>query len=129
MQVHSRSNDGVIMRPETSAMTSERLQEVRQLFESALDREPDERFEWLEEACQTDPQLYFEVEALLKAHQLSQQGLTLAPVLSALADGEPALPRFEGRRVGQYDIVREIAWGGMGVVYLARRADKLFSKH
>src|SRR6185436_16783485 len=38
----------------------------------------------------------------------------------------PALPL--GRRIGPYEIEREIGHGGMGAVYLAHRADDAFEK-
>jgi serine/threonine protein kinase/tetratricopeptide (TPR) repeat protein len=40
-------------------------------------------------------------------------------------DGTDAM---EGRRIGPYKIVREIGHGGMGVVYLAERADHQYEK-
>ena len=35
-------------------------------------------------------------------------------------------PRFEGQKLGAWEILREIGRGGMGTVYLARRADGSF---
>ena len=69
------------------------------------------------------------------AYEILSEGLALEGVTrtsrfgSVFSTCDAALPSFEGRRVGQYDLIREIGRGGMGAVYEARRADKLFSNH
>ena len=45
-------------------MTPERWQEVKRLFDAALERPPAERREFLDEACRDDPGLDTEVTAL-----------------------------------------------------------------
>ncbi len=111
-------------------MTHERFREVRDLIEAALENRPEDRSAWLREVCHGDHQLYEQVEDLLRADRRADQGFTLTPrVLSACSNVRARLPSFVGRRVGQYDLIREIGRGGMGAVYLARRADNVFSKH
>ena len=46
-------------------MTPERWQKVDKLLEQALEKEPDRRGSFLEEACANDEELRREVEALL----------------------------------------------------------------
>lgn len=96
----------------------DRGQWLRHLVE-ALDRSgPARRAALLDEACTEDPLLRAELEALLDP-------LTEVPT----ADVLPPLPleiltaSLVGSVVGRYRIVREIAEGGMGVVYLAERTD------
>ena len=111
-------------------MTPERFQEVRQLFEAALDHRPEDRFRWLGEACSGDRQLYEEVE------EPSCERTTWPRRVSRLARGcsrrfPSAIPPSRASKVGvsgSTDIIREVGRGGMGAVYLARRADNLFSK-
>ena len=111
-------------------MAPERLRQVRDLFEAALATPLEERSTWLREVCGRDDQLCEEVEDLLRADGLAEQGFTLTPrVLSTLWSIPAGLPSFAGRRLGQYDLIREIGRGGTGAVYLARRADNVFSKH
>jgi serine/threonine protein kinase len=110
-------------------MPPERVRQVRVLFEAALETRPEERSAWLRQTCGGDNDLYDEVEALLEADRIADQGLTLTPRVIATLSNIPArLPSFEGRRVGHYDVIREIGRGGTGAVYLARRADNVFSK-
>jgi serine/threonine protein kinase len=107
-----------------------RFREVRQLFDAVMEARPEDRLAWLRQKCHDDHQLYTQVEDLLLADRLADQGFTLTPkVLSTLSSVAAESPRLEGRRVGQYVVDREIGHGGMGAVYLARRADHMFSKH
>jgi len=102
----------------TSRMTSaERFRQVRNLFDAAMDRAAADRDPYLADACHGDPELLAEVHALLAAHAHPQTWIDTPPA---------APPRIEGRRIGPYEILREIASGGMGTVYLARRADGAF---
>ena len=109
-------------------MTSEQFRHLRELFEAALDKSTAERREWLREACRGDTQLLEGVERLLAADALAESGLTFSPrgdVSASLSDS-PA-PVFVSRRIGQYTTLRELGRGGMGVVFLAKRADNVFS--
>ena len=46
-------------------MTPERWQKVKEVFESALERAPDERCAFLDQACDGDESLRSEVQSLL----------------------------------------------------------------
>lgn len=83
-------------------MTSQELQQVRDAYEAALRRDPEERGEFLDRACEGRPWLRAAVEALLDANP-TETGLHAT---------------LEGRTIGPYIIRQEIGRGGMGVVYL-----------
>src|SRR5689334_17233321 len=86
-------------------MTPQRFQQIRNLFEAALERHPVTRSSFLEEACRDDEPLRLEVERLLAAHQKE------VPLLdqSGLRD-EPR--QTEPQRINPYEILRE-GRGGM----------------
>jgi hypothetical protein len=95
--------------------TSEESRLIRQVYAGALQRDPEERGEYLDRMCADKPQLRARIVALLDAHS---QDL-LEPLTAAApgnADGEET---GQGQRVGPYIIRREIGRGGMGIVYLA----------
>ncbi len=102
--------------------------EVDRLFDQALDLPPGERERWLDEHCAGRPAVRRQVETLLQADAAAARFLEVDPRRFA---GEPpveAEPESAGRRIGAYRLVRELARGGMGVVYLAERADGQFEQ-
>jgi hypothetical protein len=50
-------------------MTPERWQQIKAVFNSALERAADERSSFLDEACAGDESLRSEVESLLSSHE------------------------------------------------------------
>ncbi len=109
-------------------LTPQRWQQVKDVLAAALERPPDTRDEFLATACADDTTLWRETASLLAQHDGA------AGLLDRFADGpaggfwrEPdTLP--PGRRIGSYEIVRELGRGGMGAVFLARRGDRQFEK-
>jgi len=112
-------------------MTPERWQQVEQIFQTALDLPEPQRASYLCEVCAGDETLRDEVVNLIAYHETGDSVLkdlvppdAQAKSLDLTGDRDPLL----GRRVGAYQIEREIGRGGMGAVYEAVRADKEFTK-
>lgn len=111
-------------------MKPEDFKRVESVFFEVLNLPPDARPEALRRLCGDDQQLRREVESLL-THDgstgsfLSQSALGPQVVLS-----QPAEVRDEpqGARVGAYVLLRRLGTGGMGTVYLAKRADGQFEQ-
>ncbi|MFL6452224.1 MAG: serine/threonine-protein kinase [Bryobacteraceae bacterium] len=104
-------------------MTQERYRQVKDLFEAALAHAPETRQVFLAEACAGDASLGEEVKELLASHALN--GAAIDHPAVTLTFGVDS-PKFEGRRIGPYDLIRELGSGGMGSVYLARRTDGVY---
>ncbi|HEY6186653.1 MAG TPA: protein kinase [Pyrinomonadaceae bacterium] len=111
-------------------MDPESWKKVEEIFESALQRAPDERSAYLEIACRGDESLRSQVETLIESYERAGSFIE-APALGVdsiptLVDDAPT--GMIGKRIGSYKLVREIGRGGMGSVYLAVRADSEFQK-
>ena len=95
----------------------------RDLFDRAVVLPPDAREPFLASAC-PDPALRARVVALLRAHDHAGADFLETPAVEL----DRAAVGRAGRRLGAYEISREIGRGGMGAVYLAKRADDEFQK-
>ena len=101
-----------------------------------LDQGPEEQATRLAEIGTQDPALRSELERMLASilaaeDFLEQPALELAPgLIEAMREesGTGGKDPMAGRRIGPYEVLREIGTGGMGTVYLAARADDQYRK-
>jgi serine/threonine-protein kinase len=109
--------------PAEVTLDPERWQRIQELFHRVADLPPAERRAALEAACAGDPGLISEVLALAdeddRADSVLDRGL--AGVAEPLFDSAAGLP--VPREFGPYRLLELAGEGGMGVVYLAERAD------
>jgi serine/threonine protein kinase/tetratricopeptide (TPR) repeat protein len=110
-------------------MTAERWEQIKDLFEAALERDVSVRAAFLDEACTGDPSLRAELDELLASHDRAGRFMASAafePAMTQLSEDRP--DSVTDCQIGAYRIIREIGRGGMGTVYLAARADEAYRK-
>ncbi|HEV8242105.1 MAG TPA: serine/threonine-protein kinase [Thermoanaerobaculia bacterium] len=113
-------------------MTPEQWRRARVLFDVAGQLPARQRSAFLRNACAEEPELRREVESLLQSSEQAGEFLEAGALHEiswphpAPIPGSPQPP--QPARIGAYEVVREIAHGGMGAVYLARRSDGAFSQ-
>src|SRR5215831_19798742 len=102
-------------------MKPERWEKVIDLFQSALERAPEERAAFLDESCRGDEDMRREVESLLISHQRAENFIEV-PAFEAAPEFVPndSGDALIGKLIGHYRIESLIGVGGMGKVYLAR---------
>lgn len=105
------------MSPPGSQLTPDQVQRLKELFDAALKLDASERDAFIADAYRKDDSLQAGVEPV---------GLSEAETIE-MRPAEP-IEVPSGKRIGPYSIIREIGKGGMGVVYLAGRADQEFEK-
>jgi len=101
-------------------MKGEKYHQLEELYHQALEREPDERRAFLEQACADDLALRREVESLLGYDERAAYFIETPPddVAAAMLAGEQS-QSMPGRTIGHYQILSLLGAGGMGEVYLA----------
>ena len=101
---------------------SGRWPEISALLDVALALAPAQRASWLASLASDNPGLAAVVGSLLSTHdQLATDFLDEVPPLESAAP--PSRGPLAGDRVGPFELLRELGRGGMGSVWLARRAD------
>jgi eukaryotic-like serine/threonine-protein kinase len=105
-------------------MNAQRWQQVNDLFHSAVERAPDERAAFLNEACHGDESLSREVKSLLASYERTQNFIESPAfeVAPELLTNENRTSALVGELIGHYRVESLIGVGGMGEVYLARDA-------
>ncbi len=101
-------------------LQNERWQQLKQVFDGALERQGTERTRFLDRACGGEQTLREEVESLL--HAYGEAGSFMeAPAVAFAAEAFVGHKRLTaGQMVKHYEIVAPIGEGGMGEVYLAK---------
>jgi eukaryotic-like serine/threonine-protein kinase len=101
-------------------MTPERWNKLEALFNEALELQGEARSAHLTMVCGDDGWLRDEAEKLIAAHEMEGSFID-SPILAEIA-GLTVASRIEspvGRRIGPYQVISQIARGGMGEVFLA----------
>jgi len=111
-------------------VTPERWQQISESLGKVLHSSTTQRLDYLAEIAQRDPELHRELESLLASHEEAGAEFLSTPALQTTL-GQDEADRQEsliGRRLGAYQIIKQIGVGGMGVVYRAFRADDQYRK-
>jgi eukaryotic-like serine/threonine-protein kinase len=104
-----------------SRVDSQHWQQVKELFEAALEQPVSERSQFLDRACGSDGLLRDEVESLLRSHDEAGSFLETPAVASAAESLISKQSKLSvGQKVKHYEILALIGEGGMGEVYLAK---------
>src|ERR1043165_2334349 len=102
-------------------MKPERWQQLDELFQSALEREPEERAAFLDEACTGDESMRGQVEALLAAHDeagsfIENPAMVVEARGVAADQGNTETKLATGKTISHYRIISSLGAGGMGQV-------------
>src|SRR5215470_1820431 len=102
-------------------MKAGRWKQVNDLFQSAVQRAPEERAAFLDEACHDDEEMRREVESLLTSHERAENFIEVPAfeVAPELVTNDKA-GSLVGKLIGHFRIESLIGVGGMGEVYLVR---------
>src|SRR5215813_9843487 len=101
-------------------ITHDRWPRIKEIFNSAQDRPPAERSDYLNEVCRDDPSMREQVEALLAADADNDDFLSYPAYefAAGMLANEPS-EFLAGQKIGRFEILCSLGSGGMGQIYLA----------
>ena len=102
-------------------MTDEKWQKVREIFDFALRQKPEERSDFVIEACGGDKSLRAEVESLLSLLGSAESFMETSAIARGADVIEAETNKLETEKCfGHYEIIEQIGTSGMGEVFLAK---------
>lgn len=119
------------MNADPAPATPSRWERVAELFDAALNVDPHLRSAFITEQAAGDVEVEREVHSLVTALE-SAGGRFERPAIASFDDdgsfSDVTGASRVGQRIGAYEIIRDVAHGGMGAIYEAVRADDQYRK-
>ena len=119
------------MNSKTIELNAERWSRVADLFAHAVELEPGKREDYLSSACGDDTELRDYIQDLLQADPAVEaivERTIISTARDAFGDDTSQSKQMQGQMIGPYRVERLLGSGGMGMVYLAQRADEQFDQ-
>ena len=100
------------------------------LLDEALSQAPEQREAWVAELAKRDPQTAQQISDLLRSasQARSERLLETRHVIERRFAESAGSQSWVGATIGPYRVLSQLGQGGMGSVWLAERADGLFSR-
>lgn len=102
--------------------------ELRQAFDAAIALDGEARAAYLDEVAAANPALGQELRQLVAADAVSDAGIPASIQAAASALTDDAGDFWIGRTLGHWRVLRRLATGGMGAVFVAERSDAQYSQ-
>ena len=120
-QTAQHNESGANSTNSASAAQAELAARAFALFSASMTKPGEQRESWLRSRCGDDAALWAELERLMQAERDSSRFLEAAPLWQPMQD-------YSGEQVGAFELIRLLARGGMGAVYLGRRNDGTYEQ-